>query len=160
VDKNPTEKVIVRPIRPGDAEELGDLFQALAADSASASFHPHPMTRAEAARLAGGFESRKDIYFAAFAEERLVGYGMLRGWDDGYATPSFGVAVGPTYRGGGIGRSLLRYAIACARERGASTMMLKVHLDNPSARHLYESEGFVFQAISDDSAQIKGLLAL
>ena len=39
-------------------------------------------------------------------------------------------------------------------------MMLKVHLDNPSARHLYESEGFVFEEMPDDPSQIKGLLAL
>jgi ribosomal-protein-alanine N-acetyltransferase len=85
---------------------------------------------------------------------------MLRGWDEGYSIPSFGVAVGVPYRGAGIARSLLRYAIASARERGAVTLMLKVHLDNPNARHLYESEGFVFQEMPEDPRQAKGLLAL
>ena len=107
-----------------------------------------------------GGADRKDLYCAAFLGDRLVGYGMLRGWDEGYSVPSFGVAVGATYRGRGIGRDLLLYAIDYARKRGASTMMLKVHLDNPGARHLYESEGFVFQEIRDDPAQVKGLLAL
>jgi ribosomal protein S18 acetylase RimI-like enzyme len=85
---------------------------------------------------------------------------MLRGWDEGYSVPSFGVAVGSAYRGRGIGRGLLLYAIEYARKRGAPAVMLKVHLDNASARHLYESEGFVFQEIRGDPGQIKGLLEL
>jgi ribosomal protein S18 acetylase RimI-like enzyme len=132
----------------------------LAAGPEAKQFHPHPLTAEEARRIAEGGETRKDLFFSAFLGDRLVGYAMLRGWDDGYSIPSFGVAVGEAHRGAGIGRSLLRYAIECARERGASTMMLKVHRNNPSARHLYESEGFVFQEIREDPAQVKGQLAL
>jgi ribosomal-protein-alanine N-acetyltransferase len=132
----------------------------LAAGPEAAQFHPHPLTRTEARRIADGGASRKDHYYAAFVGDRLVGYGMLRGWDEGYAIPAFGVAVDAAYRGRGIGRSLLRYAVEYARKKGAATLMLKVHLDNPSARHLYESEGFVFEEMRDDPAQIKGLLAL
>ena len=85
---------------------------------------------------------------------------MLRGWDEGYSVPSFGVAVDRAYRGRGIARGLLLYAIEYARKRGASTMMLKVHLDNSIALRLYESEGFIFQEICEDPAQVKGLLEL
>jgi ribosomal-protein-alanine N-acetyltransferase len=107
-----------------------------------------------------GAATRQDLYYAAFLGDRLVGYGMLRGWDEGYSIPSFGVAVGAAYRGRGIGQRLLRYAIEYARIRGAAAVMLKVHLDNPGARRLYEREGFVFQEFPDDPRQVKGLLAL
>jgi ribosomal protein S18 acetylase RimI-like enzyme len=160
VDHRSSETPAIRPIGPEDAGQLGDLLEELADDPEAGGFHPHPMTRIEARRIATGGAGRKDIYFAAFVEGRLAGYGMLRGWDEGYAIPSFGVAVGTAYRGLGLGRLLLRYAIETARGRGAQTMMLKVHLDNPSARHLYESEGFVFEEMPDDPTQIKGLLAL
>lgn len=150
----------IRPVGPEDAEQLGELFAGLAAGPDELQFHPHPLTAQEARRIATGGPGRKDLYCAAFLVDRLVGYGMLRGWDEGYSIPSFGVAVGAAYRGRGIGRSLLLYAIEYARKRGASTMILKVHLDNASARHLYESEGFVFQKILEDPAQVKGILEL
>jgi ribosomal-protein-alanine N-acetyltransferase len=150
----------IRPIGPQDAEQLGELFVGLAAGPEARQFHPHPLTKQEARRIATGGARRKDLYYAAFLGDQLIGYGMLRGWDEGYSVPSFGVAVGAAYRGRGIGRGLLRYAIEYARKRGASTMMLKVHLDNPGARHLYESEGFAFQEIPQDPAQVKGLLEL
>ena len=150
----------IRPIGPQDAEQLGELFVGLAAGPEAEQFHPHPLTADEARRIADGSATRKDAFFAAFLGDRLAGYAMLRGWDEGYSIPSFGVAVGAPYRSAGLGRSLLRYAIELARERGAATLMLKVHLDNPSARDLYESEGFVFQEIPEDPRQIKGLLAL
>jgi ribosomal protein S18 acetylase RimI-like enzyme len=154
------EELSIRPIAPEDAEQLGELLVALAAGSEARQFHPHPLTAQEACRIAQGAAARKDLYFAAFLGERLVGYGMLRGWDEGYSIPSFGVAVSLAYRGRGIARSLLRYAIQRARESGAGTMMLKVHLNNHDARHIYESEGFVFQEIQGDATQIKGLLSL
>jgi ribosomal-protein-alanine N-acetyltransferase len=160
VDQKPTEMPAIRPIGPEDAAQLGHLFEELSGDPQAGGFHPHPMTRTEARRIATGGAGRKDVYFAAFVMGRLAGYGMLRGWDEGYSIPSFGVAVGPAYRDRGLGRHLLRYAIDTARGHGAAAMMLKVHLDNPSARHLYESEGFVFEEMPDDPTQIKGLLAL
>lgn len=150
----------IRLIGPQDAKPLGELFVGLAGGSEARQFHPHPLTVAEARGIAEGSAVRADLYFAAFLGDRLVGYGMLRGWDEGFSIPSFGLAVGAAYRSRGIGRRLLRYAISLARERGASTMMLKVHLDNASARRLYESEGFVFEGIPEDPAQVKGLLAL
>ncbi len=85
---------------------------------------------------------------------------MLRGWDEGYSIPSFGVAVGAAYRGRGIARSLLRYAMERARERGASAIMVKVHMDNLGARPMYESKGVVFHAIPEDPTQVVGQLAL
>ena len=154
------ESVRTRPLRPEDAEELGDLFDELAADPEARHFHPHPLTRAEAKRIAARSGIRDDLYFAAFIKGRLAGYGMLRGWDEGYVIPSFGVAVGVGYRGAGVGRTLLRYAISAARRRGARSVILKVHPSNASAWHIYESEGFTFYSAPVDGGQIRGTLPL
>jgi ribosomal protein S18 acetylase RimI-like enzyme len=150
----------IRPLGPEDAEKLGDLFDELAADPEALHFHPHPLTRAEATRIATRSGIREDLYFAAFVESRLAGYGMLRGWDEGYDIPSFGVAVGVGDRGSGLGRSLLRYAISAARRRGAQSMILKVHPSNAGALHIYESEGFVFDETPVGGGQMKGRLRL
>lgn len=53
------------------------------------------------------------------------------------------LAVLPGHRRAGSGRCLLRVAIDWARGAGARTLFLEVGADNPAARALYESEGFV-----------------
>ena len=154
------ESVRIRPLGSDDAQPLGVLFTELREDPDSVHFHPHPFTTDEARRIAERRGIQDDLYFGAFLDGRLIGYGMLRGWDEGYAIPSFGVAVGTNYRGLGVGRLLLRCAIAMARKRGAQTMILKVHPENSSAKHLYESEGFNFDPAPVAGGQLKGLLAL
>ncbi len=67
-------------------------------------FHPHPLTAVEAARPCA-YDGR-DLYYAAVTGDAVVAYGLLRGWDEGYAVPSLGIAVHPAARGLGLrGRS-------------------------------------------------------
>ena len=53
------------------------------------------------------------------------------------------LAVDPLARRQGIGRALLRQALATARERGAIAMFLEVSAANAPARGLYASTGWV-----------------
>ena len=155
-----TESLRIGPLGSHHAEPLGELLAELLEDPESIHFHPHPFTRDEARRIAERRGIRKDLYFGAFLDGRLIGYGMLRGWDEGFAIPSFGVAVRFEFRGSGVGRRLLRYAISMARRRGAERIILKVHPANGSAKHLYESEGFTFDPVPVNGGQIKGVLVL
>jgi ribosomal-protein-alanine acetyltransferase len=52
------------------------------------------------------------------------------------------IAVSPTERRAGLGRSLMAALIAEARERGATELFLEVRADNPGAESLYRSLGF------------------
>jgi ribosomal protein S18 acetylase RimI-like enzyme len=52
------------------------------------------------------------------------------------------VAVHPSYRGQGIGRTLTETALDHLRGRGIDTAWLQVREDNPVAHHLYLSLGF------------------
>lgn len=52
------------------------------------------------------------------------------------------LAVAPGKRGQGLGRALLRAAIARAQDQGARTVFLEVGADNPSALALYAGLGF------------------
>lgn len=116
---------------------LADLFAALDATH----FHPHPLTRAEAERIAS--YRGQDVYLTLADEGRLVAYGMLRGWDEGYAVPSLGIAVRADCYGRGYGRTMMAVLHDVARERGATTIRLRVHPDNPRAIRLYRSLGYV-----------------
>jgi ribosomal protein S18 acetylase RimI-like enzyme len=40
---------------------------------------------------------------------RIVGYGMLRGWDEGYSVPSLGILVRAEACGQGIGKLLMEH---------------------------------------------------
>ena len=70
-----------RALAPDLVQPLGDFFESLAA-SDGASFHPHPLTR-ESARQLCEYQGR-DLYFVAICDSRVLGYGLLRGWDEGY----------------------------------------------------------------------------
>ncbi len=52
------------------------------------------------------------------------------------------LAVDPHNQGAGIGRRLLARMLGCARERGATSMILEVRADNTGAQKLYAGAGF------------------
>lgn len=60
------------------------------------------------------------------------------------------IAVAPSARRRGLGRTLLTALIGEARNRGAATVFLEVRADNPGAQSLYESLGFVQIAIREN----------
>ena len=143
-------------LKPADEAALADFFAALSAGGDDRFFHPHPFTADEAARVCrpGG----RDLYLAASSGGRVLAYGMLRGWDAGYAVPSLGVAVHPEARGTGLARAFMVYLHAAARDCGAARVRLKVYPSNLAARRLYESLGYEWQADAGD--QLVGLCEL
>ena len=52
------------------------------------------------------------------------------------------VGVAPDYRGRGIARKLMQATLREIAQRGGNWAVLQVRVDNPPARHLYESLGF------------------
>jgi len=126
---------------------LAAFFAELVRQGDNQWFHPHPFT-AEQARVLAAYAGR-DLYCVAVDEGRVAAYGMLRGWDEGYATPSLGIAVAPAFRGQGLGRPFMHYLHAAARLRGAPRVRLKVYPGNTAARRLYESLGYRFQDAGD-----------
>ena len=126
-------------IGPDDEAMLGEVF----AHIDDTFFRPHPFTPEEARRIAR--RSGLDLYAALVDGGRAIAYGMLRGWDEGFATPSLGIAVRDEYQGRGFGRSMMADLHRAALARGASTVRLRVHADNFRARRLYESLGYVYR---------------
>jgi N-acetylglutamate synthase-like GNAT family acetyltransferase len=80
------------------------------------------------------------IYFA-WADSEVVGCVALIPMSDGVYELSK-MAVAPKVRGLGIGRKLLEYTIAQARQRGAASLFLGSSSRLKNAVHLYESLGF------------------
>lgn len=119
-----------------DAEHLADVFE----DIDRTYFRPHPFTWSEAHRICE--RVGRDVYALLLDEGVPVAYGMLRGWDEGYTTPSLGIAVRSSVQGRGYGRRMMAELHAEARRRGAVDVRLRVHAGNVRARRLYESLGY------------------
>lgn len=85
----------------------------------------------------------QDRYWGIGFGNILIGLFMLRGFDEGYQRPSFGVYISHAYSGKGLARFALEYCISWCRLNGIDRMMLKVHPENHYARKTYEDAGFV-----------------
>jgi ribosomal protein S18 acetylase RimI-like enzyme len=146
----------VRRFERSDVDLLTAFFGEIAADPAAERFHPHPFTP-EAARTVAEHPGR-DLYLGQFLDGKLVGYGMLRGWDAGYETPSLGIYLSADARGRGLAKAFMEDLQDWARERGAEKIRLKVYKDNVRAVNLYERLGYVFFA--EEGEQRVGSLEL
>jgi ribosomal protein S18 acetylase RimI-like enzyme len=87
----------------------------------------------------------------------VIAYGLLRGWDEGYDTPSLGIAVSPRSQRNGIGRRLMEHLHDVARARGATRVRLKVYRENTPAVRLYEAFGYSFEAEGDELIGVRKL---
>jgi ribosomal protein S18 acetylase RimI-like enzyme len=141
-DPDPAAAVRFRRLAADDREAFRAFLEANDVPAVTATFDPFPMRAAEADRILD--EMREDRYYGAFtATGELVGFSMLRGWDEGYEVPSFGIAVDHRRHGNGLGGRLTRWTIRRAQELGAPAVRLSVYSDNPNARALYSGLGFV-----------------
>jgi len=143
-------------VSPDVATALAELFAALRASGDERHFHPHPLDDETARAVAG--RSTKDLYYVAIDDDRALAYAMLRGWDEGYDVPSLGIAVHPDERGTGVARLMMETLHEAARRRGATSIRLKVYLDNEAAIRLYRSLGYMFDG--EEDGQVVGRLEL
>jgi ribosomal-protein-alanine N-acetyltransferase len=132
----------IRPLDETLAEPLARFFQELVKAGDETFFHPHPLTDDEAAKRAK--YQGKDLYYVLTDGDEIIGYGMLRGWDEGYDIPSLGLVIHPAERGKNLGELLLLFLHAAAGRLGANKIRLKVDADNKQAIALYKKCGYSF----------------
>jgi [ribosomal protein S18]-alanine N-acetyltransferase len=151
--------IVIRRVSSTDARALGDFFTAIAADDETVRFfHPHPFTREFAGELCRRAATCQDRYYVACYQDRVIAYMMLRGWDEGYAVPSFGVCTHPALRDVGLGQALLAHAVEESRSAVAPQLRLTVFKCNERAVHVYRKFGFVFH--DKNERELVGLLDL
>jgi sugar O-acyltransferase (sialic acid O-acetyltransferase NeuD family) len=141
-----------RVVGPGDAPALAELFS----DIDETFFRPHPFTKKRARDIAN--HAGRDAYAILLDGQRPVAYGMLRGWEEGYETPSLGIAVRNDSQGRGLGRLMMAHLHAEAGRRGAKQVRLRVHRDNIRARRLYETLGYEYAG--EDRGELVMVVAL
>ena len=130
----------MRRIAGGDEAALAQFFALLESRGIDKYFHPHPFTP-EAAHERATYDG-EDLYFGLFEAGTMLGYAMLRGWDEGYEIPSLGIVIHPDAKGQGLGRRMMEFLRTAASRRGARTIRLRVYPDNLAAVNLYRSLGY------------------
>lgn len=144
--------VILRQVWGRDCEDLGRFLEENSRPEVTRHFHPFPLSRQTACLIA--CTEHLDKYYIAIKSERIVGLCMLRGWDEGYEIPSFGILVDHRCKGLALGRQMTEFAIAKARELGCPSIRLSVYSSNAYAIGLYQSLGF--KEISNEPVEVNG----
>jgi len=130
------------PVNPFLAEKLANFFEDIVAIKDDLYFHPHPLTYDMAERIA--IYEGDDLYFLQIKDNGVVGYAMLRGWDEGFTIPSLGIAIHPNFRNRGLAKEFMAFLHNQARAKGATKLRIKVYANNVGAKQLYESLGYLF----------------
>lgn len=147
--------VHIRPATRDDEDPLARLDRATWSTLHSVQPRPQPPYEPFFTERSG-----PDEILVAELDGAVVGYVRL-----GLATPLAsnahvrqirGLAVADEARGAGVGRALLRAAVAEARRQGARRLSLRVLGHNTAARKLYESEGFVVEGVQPEEFLLDG----
>jgi ribosomal protein S18 acetylase RimI-like enzyme len=143
-------------LAPTHLRALEKFFVTLTHHRIDTHFHPHPFDPATAHAIT--HYTGKDFYGALFQDREIIGYGLLRGYDEGYTIPSLGIAIHPDYQGFGLGKILMQHLHRVAASLGSAQIRLKVYPQNHSALRLYKKLGYVFQ--DQENGQLIGYLTL
>lgn len=130
----------IRQIRASDQAALTQFFVENNRPEITTHFHPFPLTSTSALRIATA--PGLDRHYVALLNGQIVGFCMLRGWEEGYEVPSFGVMIDYRRQGLGLGRQMTAAMIEQARGLGCPAVRLTVYASNERAVRLYESLGF------------------
>ena len=136
--------------RRARAADLPDIVRMLAADVLGAKrerfAEPLPEAYARAFRAIDA-DANNELVVAVW-EERIVGVLQLTfipylTYQGGWRALVEGVRVDGRVRSQGVGKALLEWAIARARERGSVMIQLTTDKSRPDAKRFYEGLGFV-----------------
>ena len=90
--------------------------------------------------------SQKDLFYIIKLDQNPIGYISLRGLDEGYDNPRFGIFVCEKFSNKGYGYEASKQLIKILRsENRFEYVDLKVNKRNNKATQLYKSLGFEFK---------------
>ncbi len=135
---------------PLTAENAAELSAMLTRERPEYAAHFHPFAFDEKTVRSQLEKARKDRFIGIRnGAGELAGFFMLRGLDDGYRRPAFGVFIAEAFAGGGFATFALNAAIDWCRRQGFDELMLTVEPENAAARRVYEQAGFAVEAVEE-----------
>jgi ribosomal protein S18 acetylase RimI-like enzyme len=132
----------VRPLSTGDAEKLGDLYEAVPREDFR-FYRPYPLDRRHARTNAENALSPFEVVLVLETPEGAIGGYAWHRWDGEEAQKSvFGICIRPDCQGRGAGKALMSRLNEIAKVFGPPVMSLTVQKANPRAFDLYRKLGF------------------
>lgn len=128
-----------------DYTSLKKFFKVLSSHNIHAFFHPHDFTDKQALKIC---KDRKDFYIVIMNDKEILGYGMLRGYSEGYTIPSLGICIHPKYHSLKLGQMLMMFLHAQARVLNSIKVRLKVYKNNTKAIHIYKKLGYKLTSLN------------
>lgn len=111
-------------------------------------FYPHDMSRESLNSMLE--HKKKDIYKIVIHKDKIIGYGILRGWDEGFEIPSLGIIIDKDFRGIGLSKTLMRFLEVNAKLMSSKKIRIVVHKNNQIAYNLYRSLNYEFEVYNLD----------
>lgn len=131
----------VELIAPRHTQALIALFERNAVPAIEDTFDPFPLTAEQARAIAS--RTGSNLYYALLIDGKMAAFSMLRGFDEGYEVPSFGIFVDRHHQMEGLGRRLTCWTIEQAWSLDCPAIRLSVYAHNEAAKRLYDSLGFI-----------------
>lgn len=129
----------IRRLTPSDADALSAMLTN-SSSNYQRYFAPFPFDADFLKQMLAA--ARNDQFWGMSADAALAGMFMLRGFDEGYTVPSYGVSVAEKFSGRGLLKVSLAFSIAWCRLNDINRIRLTVHPDNVVAKNVYENIGF------------------
>ena len=133
------DPLLIRPLLAADAPKLSAMLRAQRPEYV-AFFNPFGFDEFTLTRVLTN--SEKDVFAGIYCAGSLAGFFMLRGWDEGFDVPAYGVLIDEGHKNYGLATVTLRAAKAVCKLRRAPRLMLKVSPANAPAKRLFERAGF------------------
>lgn len=123
-------------------------------------FSPHPFSD-EHAKTICEYQGR-DLYYSVLLNgQEIIGYCMLRGFDEGYEVPSIGLCILKKYQRMGLGTLLIDFMETLCRLNNCNKVMLKVTKSNKSGLIFYKKNGYVLNEFDKEFLiGVKNLLSI
>jgi RimJ/RimL family protein N-acetyltransferase len=135
-----TDNIInFRKLKPGDAEAISNLMNQDSKDY-SQYFVAFEFDTTTIENILS--KAKNDLYFGVYWGKELTGFYMLRGFDEGFAIPSYGVYISSRFSNKGLAALTLNHAISTCKFLGCKKLRLKVHTANTYALKQYVKFGF------------------
>lgn len=138
-------RILIRSFAPDDPGLIAQLLRAAPPDYVG-FFRPFEFSAEVIERIV--WRRAKDQWFMIEIERdgalQPAGFYTLRGLDEGFADPMYGVFIAEEFSGHGLARLTLSHAESMCRLNGWSNLLLKVDPANTRAFALYEAVGFRF----------------
>ncbi len=152
-----TSDIIIRRAEPADSASVSLMLTAQP-EAYIMHFKPFSFSAEEIKKRF--LSAKADRYWILNFGNELAGFFMLRGFDEGYEIPSFGVVISKPWSGKGLSALALQYSISWCKANGIAKLMLKVHPDNSRAKEIYERFGFEKVKIDPKNANMVYELSL